>query len=492
MYGAAVGALFKSYQLIGLYRSRLRRAAARYSETTAARLRGEWQATARNIAEAEAVLGGALRALRIAKLRRATMPRVAIADRRRDGGGGARGGAEGAGGGEAREEAREFARRVTIETTCSVVPFEMARRWPVVMWAHDDAARSCAPRALRDGVEIYRYASGDKRERLRFVGAVPRELFSSDADARAPTLIATDATYYTAKARDALTLRIASATDLATDFSLGVRRAEAGAEAFEGWEEGGAAGASPNPNPDAPERMWLLVALYSGSRRPTFLTEHASGFALTTLTLDVDGLKLPFELWERSAPLTPGSTVCVGGLGFTHARSRRKGAADSGDKNLFCIVRIGRSALLRSSEDWGATAAAAEAEDGAATKESDGGDGVGEECEEKALWEVKLDGGWVMFDGPSQTVLETAHKVRRRSARHPPSQPAHRRDWVHRLASRISDCLLDAPSLSPSHSSLAPSLLSLFPDDARCRARCAADRSTSRFAAYGTPSTSMR
>ena len=504
MYGAAVGAQFKSYQFIGLYRSRLRRAAALYSETTAARLRGEWHAIGRNIAEAEVVLGGALRALRVAKLRRATMPRVAIADRRRCGGG------NGAAATKGEEEASEFVRRVSIETTCSVVPFEMARRWPVVSWGHDDAACSCAPRALRDGVEIYRYASG-QRGRARFVGAVPRELFSSEADARAPTLIATDAKYYTAKAPDALTLRIASAADLARDFSLGVRRAEAGV-VDEAWEDG-AAGAS---GVDVPERVWLLVAVYCASRRPSFLTQSSSGFALTTITLDVNGLKLPFELWERSEPLEPGSTVCIGGLGYTDARNRRTGAADSGDKNLFCIVRIGRHALARSSEDWGATAAAAEAEDGSATKESDGGDSADEEGEEKALWEVKLDSGWILFDGPSQRVLETEHKVRYSVARRPPARSCmctqrvlHYRIYGRRRLIRLFDVAHLLPFAHPPLPSFSLSLVLPLPppppppplsfplsfplsDHTRCRARCAADQSISRFVACGTPSTLMR
>jgi hypothetical protein len=122
--------------------------------------------------------------------------------------------------------------------------------------------------------------------------------------------------------------------------------------------------------------------------------------------LDLDGVQLPFELWEMEAPLEPDATICIGGLGFTTARNRRTNALDSGDKNLFCIVRIGSAPLPRSSEDWGAVAALAESEDdGAASKKEEG--------EEKVFWEVQLDSSWLMFCDSDQRALETEYKVPR-------------------------------------------------------------------------------
>jgi len=112
-------------------------------------------------------------------------------------------------------------------------------------------------------------------------------------------------------------------------------------------------------------------------------------------------------MWEKEAPLGSESTIALGGLGWTSSRPRRTGAADTGDKNYFCIVRIGRTPLPRSSEDWSATAAAEKVDEGAATKEEDGDD----ETEERAIWEVQLDSGWVSFDDVHQSTLETEHKV---------------------------------------------------------------------------------
>ena len=84
MYGAAVSAMFRSYQVIGLYRSRLRRACSLYACMTATRLQHEQGTVWAKISAAEVALRASLRSLRVAKLRRATMPKIVMVDSSRD------------------------------------------------------------------------------------------------------------------------------------------------------------------------------------------------------------------------------------------------------------------------------------------------------------------------------------------------------------------------------------------------------------------------
>ena len=271
MYGAAVSAMFRSYQVIGLYRSRLRRACSLYACMTATRLQHEQGTVWAKISAAEVALRASLRSLRVAKLRRATMPKIVMVDSSRDDA--ANWGSDGGGAAASKVQTVTPSSRVSIATSARIVPFEMAQVWPLRGWGHDAISRRCAPRTMEDGVEIYRYAGGTGVKRARFVGDVPLALRSSPTDLRPPTLLATDAKYFNATAADALTLHVAKAEDLARDFSLSVRRT---AGLHGGVEE-------------EPERMWLLVAIYTGSRRPkvsgSFLSFFLSFFLLELLLL---------------------------------------------------------------------------------------------------------------------------------------------------------------------------------------------------------------